>query len=87
MKMEFAKVTGHTWVYDPMEGELDKKGDARTKILSLVSGGLICYELPIDLNLETLRFQYSEHVLSLTDAKKFKMDLSENYRAPVKLRK
>jgi hypothetical protein len=81
-----AKVTGHTWVYDPMDGKLDKKGDSRTKILSLVSGGLICYELPADLRLETLNFQYDGHTLSLTDLKKFKMDLSENYRTPVKLR-
>jgi hypothetical protein len=80
-----AKVTGYTWVYDPMDGKLDMKGDSRTKILSLVSGGLICYELPTEMRIESLVFKYDGKSLTLTDSKKFKMDLSENYRAPLKL--
>lgn len=81
-----AKVTGQTFVYDVMDGFFDKKKDRRTKIFSILSGSVFCYELPQETKLEQLVFEHELHTVHLTDKAGFKMDLSENYRAPVKMR-
>ena len=72
-----AKVTGYSWSRDPAH-DYQRKPDLRTKIVSLESGTLMIYELPIEVEIEELRVeQPGGHVVRLTDGRKFLMDLSE----------
>src|SRR4051794_3566351 len=74
-----AKVSGHTWMKEQFGGSFFKKGDLRTKILSLSSGTLITYELPQEVVLSTLKFEhFKDGQEILTDGSKFKMNLAEN---------
>jgi hypothetical protein len=41
------KATGHSYLRDALRGQLVEKADERTKILSLSSGTLVVYQLPI----------------------------------------
>ena len=73
-----ARVEGYSWLREQMRGEMVRKPDLRTKIVSLESGTLMIYELPIEVEIEELRVeQPGGHVVRLTDGKKFLMDLSE----------
>ena len=81
-----AKVSGFSFAYDVFDGRFDKKTDLRTKIFSITSGNIFCYELPSEIKLQNLKFEHERHFVYLTDGQKFKMDLSENYRTPIKLK-
>jgi hypothetical protein len=67
------KATGHCFVRDPIGGRVAE----RTEILSLSAGIHIVYQLPDSVTVDTLRFQFSEGRLSLTDGKGFTMSLTE----------
>jgi hypothetical protein len=71
------KVTGHSYVRDVVSGNVIKKVETRTKLLSLSSGTLIVYQLPEEVSLAAIQFLYEEGQLSVTDGKEFTMDLSE----------
>lgn len=72
------KLAGYSWVREPMRGELRKKSDLRTKILSIASAGLICYELPSTLDIERLELTPGrQHQVILTDGAGFTMDLTD----------
>jgi hypothetical protein len=71
------KVTGETYVRDPMQGGVSEKAEKRTKILSLSSGTLIVYQLPSDVRLESLNFLSAENHLVLSDGESFVMNLTE----------
>jgi hypothetical protein len=81
-----AKVTGFTFAFDIFDGHFDKKIDQRTKIFSITSGNVFFYELPRDVKIPNLKFEHERHFVHLIDGAGFKMDLSENYRAPIKVR-
>ena len=81
-----ARVTGQTFVYDVVDGFFEKKKDRRTKIFSILSGNVFCYELPNEVKLDELIFEHQLHNVFLTDKNHFYMDLTENYRSPVRLR-
>jgi len=73
-----AVVSGYTWLRDPMRGELQRKPDRRTKILSLASGTLLVYKLGPETNLEALRLETgAEGESVLTDGGELRMDLTE----------
>src|SRR4051812_17944098 len=72
-----ARVTGYSWVRDIFSGVFVKKTDIRTKIIALSSGTLIAYELPTDLDIARLKFEFSENRTWLTNGGPFRMDLSE----------
>src|SRR5438132_12929098 len=69
------KATGHSFVRDILGGRMVEKKEARTKILSVASGTLIVYLLPVQSSLETMKFESEEGRLSLTDGKGFTMNL------------
>jgi hypothetical protein len=72
------KATGHSWVQEQFAGRMTKKEDPRTKIFSLMSGTLLTYELPDEVDLKTLKLQcLSDGRLVLIDGSKFQMDLTE----------
>ncbi len=73
-----AKVCGFTFVKDMFTGAMQKKSDLRTKLLAIVSGTLIVYQLPSSLTLEALNVCVdADGGLVLTDAQGFSMDISE----------
>ena len=71
------KATGHSYVRDPLWGQVIEKAEQRTKLLSLSSGTLIVYQLPKALNLDALKFVATESRVCLTDGKDFTMNLTE----------
>ena len=71
-----AKIRGRTWTRDKY-GHIIKKMDERTKILSLSSGTLIVYQLPIDTDMDALQINMTDEQVVLSDGKTFEMDLSE----------
>jgi hypothetical protein len=72
------KVKGYTFVKDLFSGNMRKKSDLRTKVLSLVSGTLIVYQLPVTGLLDWMKFSLDpDGALMLTDGRGFWMDLSE----------
>lgn len=71
------KTTGHSYVREPMGGQVVKKAEKRTKIISLSSGTLIVYQLPDGIALNGLLFSELEGRLALTDGKGFTMNLTE----------
>jgi hypothetical protein len=77
-----ARVTGNSWVKDYFEGQFRQKKDLRTKIFSVSSGTLLIYELPSDLDLQSLRFE-SRHPMQLwlVGHGGWAMDLSESVPA------
>ncbi len=74
----FAKVTGFTFYREMMHGHVQKKGDPRTKIVSVGSGSLFVYLLSGDLQIDKLHFVHSGFKLKLSDGSGFKMDLTEH---------
>lgn len=77
-----AKVTGQSYARDVISGGMVGKPEKRTKILSLVSGSLIVYQLPEGIQLERLRFEAPEGRAVLTDGAEFQMDLAEHLPLP-----
>jgi len=72
-----ARVTGHSWTHDGLRGTVERKADARTKIVSLSSGNALVYQLPSQLAMDTLHIEWSGTMLVLRDDADFVMDLSE----------
>jgi hypothetical protein len=59
-------------------GNMKKKSDLRTKIMSIVSGTLIVYQLPVIVLLDSVIFNLDQDGgLVLTDGEGFSMDMSE----------
>lgn len=62
------KVKGYTFVKDMFSGNMQKKSDLRTKVMSIVSGTLIVYQLPVTALLDSMRFSLDQDGgLVLTD--------------------
>lgn len=75
-----AKVKGHTFVKDLFSGSMKKKPDLRTKVVSIVSGTFIVYQLPVTARLDSMRFSLDQDGgLVLTDEGGFSMDVSESF--------
>jgi hypothetical protein len=71
------KVTGHSYVRDPMTGRMIEKTEPRTKVLAVASGTLIVYQLPDPTALESLTFTWADGRLSASDGGGFDMNLGE----------
>ena len=75
-----AKVTGHSWLRDPVRGDVLQKGDCRTKIVSLSSGTLLVYQLPDATQLDELRIERGERQeVFLTDGASLRLDLTDHH--------
>jgi len=73
-----AKIAGYTFVKDMFTGAMEEKRELRTKLLSVVSGTLIVYQLPSTVVPESLKFSLTQDgELVLTDEQGFSMDMSE----------
>jgi hypothetical protein len=74
----FVKLAGYSWVREPVRGELKKKVDQRTKIVSIASPGLMCYQLPDAVDIGRLELKAgAQHQVILTDNAGFTMDLTD----------
>jgi hypothetical protein len=71
------KVTGHSYVRDPVTGGMTEKSEPRTKVLALTSGTLMVYQLPDAVALESLTFTWDNGRVSSSDGKGFEMNLGE----------
>jgi hypothetical protein len=71
------KVTGWSYVRDTWAGAIVGKEEIRTKLISVASGTSIIYQLPKHVELESVRFESTEHRLTLTDGGDFVMNLTE----------
>jgi hypothetical protein len=77
-----AELEGYAWVREPFMGQLVRKQDRRTKIVSLSSGTLFVYKLPREINMEALKSEPGiEGQVFLTDGGQFRMDLTERVGA------
>ena len=75
-----AKVKGYTFVKDMFSGNMKKKSDLRTKVMSIVSGTFIVYQLPVTVLLDAVQFSLDQDGgLVLTDEGGFSMDMSESF--------
>ncbi len=73
-----AKVKGYTFVKDLFSGNMKKKSDLRIKIMSIISGTFIVYQLPLTVLLDSVIFRLDQDGgLALTDGSGFSMDMSE----------
>ena len=72
-----AKVNGYSFVRDVASGDVLRKEDRRTKIISLNAGSMIIYELPRDTDVEAATFAFNDGDMSLTDGKTLHMNMSE----------
>ncbi len=79
-----ARVSGYSWVREQIRGDIRRKRDQRTKLVSLASGTLLVYVLPKDLDIENLTIEHGpDRDYVLTDGKDFQMDLSERRQSGV----
>jgi len=79
-----ARVSGYSWVREQLRGDIMRKRDQRTKLVSLASGTLLVYVLPDDVDIESLAIEHgSDQDYVLTDGKGFQMDLSERRQSGV----
>jgi hypothetical protein len=77
-----AKVVGTSWVKDAYSGVVIHKDEPRIKIIPINSSGFLIYQLPDDVDLDTIEFRVddTEQTLHLTAAGKTLMDLTERPR-------
>ncbi len=76
-----AKVKGYTFVKDLFSGNMKKKSDLRTKIMSIISGTFIVYQLPVTVLLDSVRFELDQDgALILSDEGGFAMDVGESVK-------
>ncbi|MEM9380406.1 MAG: hypothetical protein AAGB93_10705, partial [Planctomycetota bacterium] len=72
-----ARITGHTWMHDGYRGSYQQKDDERTKIVPILSGSVIVYQLPSDTLLDDLTVTVEGVKMFLRDGAGFEMDLTE----------
>ncbi|MCA9132084.1 MAG: hypothetical protein KDA45_02980 [Planctomycetales bacterium] len=71
------KIAGFSFVRDAMSGNFIRKNDPRTKIVSLVSGAYIFYQLPEATDILQVRLASHDMELELTDGLTLHMNLTE----------
>lgn len=74
---DIIKVTGYSFMRDVMSGQMIKKNETRTKILSLSAGTLIIYLLPEQTSLDTLNLVVEDSNLLVKADTGFHMNLTE----------
>jgi hypothetical protein len=72
-----ARISGRTWMHDGYRGSYKRKDDLRTKIVPVISGSVIVYQLPSDANLEALEIVVEGVKMFMRDGEGFEMDLTE----------
>ena len=71
------KASGYSFMRDNLTGKILRKSDPRTKIVSIVSGGFLAYQLPDETNVDAVHFIEVDKVMVLTDGGSLRMNLTE----------
>lgn len=73
-------ISGYSWVMDSIHGTLTKKDDLRTKVVSLLSGTTLVYQLPRDTDISVLNIKHMDNKqLILFDDDGFSMDITDQH--------
>lgn len=75
------KLRGYSFVRDLNTGSLLRKPDERIKLISVIAGTHLLYQLPAAVVIQSLHFKLDEGLLVLADGAGFEMDLTERPRA------
>lgn len=54
-----ARVTGYTFVCNPMTGNFDRREPARTRIIPLGASGVVVYVIPREIDVEAVRYEWA----------------------------
>ena len=74
-----ASVSGYTWIWNPLSGEMVRKDDRRRKLVAIASGTLIVYLLDRSVDLDTIRFEHEPGGRTyLRDGADLRLDLTEH---------
>jgi len=71
------KVHGYSFARNLMSGALLRKDDTRTRILSILSGSFLVYQLPKETKLDQVHFEMRGTESFLTDGGSLTMNMSE----------
>ena len=71
------RVTGHIYALDKIEGMFERRPEARTRILSIVSGDVFVNVLPSTVNLDAVFYKQVKRAIRVTDGSNWHLDLSE----------
>ena len=52
------RVTGYTFVCNPMTGNFDRREPARTRIIPLGASGVVVYVIPEQIEIEQVRYEW-----------------------------
>lgn len=52
------RVTGYTFVCNPMTGSFDRREPARTRIIPLGASGVVVYVIPEQIEIEAVRYEW-----------------------------
>lgn len=78
------KVSGYSWIKEPLSGKIFKNPDFKTKLCSLSSGTLLVYELPSNLPASELSLTHDDRGrMFVTDQKEFQLNITERVRDSV----
>lgn len=72
-----ARVTGYSFARDPDDLVYCRKNECHSKLVSLTSGTLLFYLLPIAIDVAQIQLQSLAPGLCLTDGESFSMNISE----------
>jgi len=73
-------ISGYSWGREKVTGLLIRKDDIRTKVVSLISGTTLVYQLPRDTDMTKLTIETGEHQqLILHDGKNLSMDITDRH--------
>lgn len=71
------KLTGYSFVRDIANGQVLRKDDKRTKIVSLIAGSVLTYQLPAETTVDAVQFVSKDGNLQLTDGESLVMNMAE----------
>ena len=52
------RVTGYTFVCNPMTGNFDRREPARTRIIPLGASGVVVYVIPEQIDIDAVRYEW-----------------------------
>lgn len=53
------RVTGYTFVCNPMTGNFDRREPVRTRIIPLAASGVVVYVIPEDIEVAAVRYEWA----------------------------
>lgn len=72
-----ARVTGYAFVFDPAHNEWVRRGDSRTRLISLADAGNLVTVLPLNIDIDQISYDTVDGRLVITDGGDYTMDINE----------